>query len=231
MWDWVWRRRVVYYLTLFASLFLTAMPLIERYRPGLGTAGPFEFLLPAIDGLAFILPDFTALWLDAFRKAPERLVYGVLAVGVLLSIGGRLQGSIRNRMRAIWRAPNTPGGLPNGWLYWLRTRGTYRAAFYVLKHWILPTCFAAIIAAGLVLCLLWIAPALVSRFAFGTANTLGFVCRGGNAVEVTDRESNGKQFETRSLCTANGTHGPAGQDVPREADGSRERCLDGWLPL
>ena len=46
VWDWVWARRVTYFLTVFASLFLAALPLIEKWRPGRGPASPAEVVVP-----------------------------------------------------------------------------------------------------------------------------------------------------------------------------------------
>src|ERR1700704_3135454 len=48
-WDWVWARRVTYFLTVFASLFLVAQPLVEKWRPGRGPASPAEVVVPIID--------------------------------------------------------------------------------------------------------------------------------------------------------------------------------------
>ena len=64
---------------------------------------------------------------------------GVLLVGVLMYAGGWMQGHIRDLMRAIWRTPSAPASPPGGIVYRLRSAGPYRAFFYLLKYWILPT--------------------------------------------------------------------------------------------
>jgi len=33
VWDWVWGRRIVYFMTVLAALYLAALPLIEKWRP------------------------------------------------------------------------------------------------------------------------------------------------------------------------------------------------------
>jgi hypothetical protein len=145
VWDWVWGRRIVYFLTVLASLYLAALPLIEKWRPGRGPAGPAGIVVPIIDLVAAFLPSFVNPWLDAFRNSPGRLLVGVLLVGGLMYAGGRMQGHIRDLMRRIWRTPGAPATQDGGIVYRLRSAGPYRAFFYLLKYWILPTLFAFLI--------------------------------------------------------------------------------------
>ena len=102
VWDWVWARRITYFLTVFASLFLAALPLIEKRRPGRGPASPAEIVVPVIDLVGAFLPGFVKPWLDAFRNSPRRFLLGVILVGVLMYAGGWMQGRIRDLMRHIW---------------------------------------------------------------------------------------------------------------------------------
>ncbi len=146
VWDWVWGRRIVYFLTVLASLYLAALPLIEKWWPGRGPAGPAEVVVvPIIDLVAAFLPSFVTPWLDAFRNSPGRFLIGVLLVGGLMYAGGRMQGHIRDLMRGIWRTPGAPATRDGGTVYRLRSAGPYRAFFYLLKYWILPTLFAFLI--------------------------------------------------------------------------------------
>jgi hypothetical protein len=196
----VWLRRVVYFATVFASLFLVAMPLIELRWPGRGAGSPFEFVLPIVDGAAQFLPSALEPWLDAFRKAPERLVYGAVALVVLLYFGGWLQGRIRDVMRAIWRSPQSVGDPPRDVLYRVRTSAAYRGAFYALNQWILPAVFALLIFLVLAYCAL----VLGSRVYFAVADASGAVCRGQGGVEVAAGGSKVIDFETKEMCRATG---------------------------
>ncbi len=86
---------------------------------------------------------------------------------------------------------------PGGFVYKLRTSGKYRAFFYWLKHWILPTIFAAIIFAVLAV----IGFAVVNRILFAAWDLTGNVCKPGQTpVPVTTPV----KFETKTLCTATG---------------------------
>ena len=144
VWDWVWGRRVVYFLTVFASLYLAALPLIEKWRPGRGPASPAKVVVPIIDLAAAFLPSFVKPWLDAFRNSPGRFLIGVLLVGVLMYAGGRMQRTHpRSDARYLANAGRSGACRPSGIVYRLRSAGPYRAFFYLLKYWILPTVFAA----------------------------------------------------------------------------------------
>jgi uncharacterized protein (DUF2235 family) len=199
VWDWVWARRVTYFLTVFASLFLASLPLIDRWKPGRGPASPAEVIVPVIDLIGAFLPNFVKPWLDAFRNTPGRFLGGALAVGVLMYVGGWMQGYIRDLMRQIWRTPSAPAEKPLGFVYRLRTAGPYQAFFYLLKHWILPFVFAVLIF----LVLASVVVTLVNRVSFAALDLTGQVCTPSpNAQLVT---TSGKAtFETGTLCAATG---------------------------
>jgi uncharacterized protein (DUF2235 family) len=201
VWDWVWARRVTYFLTVFASLYLAALPLIEKWRPGRGPTSPTEVIVPVIDLLAAFLPDFARPWLDAFRNAPGRFLTGALLVGLLMYAGGWMQGQIRDLMRDIWRTRDIPAAPLDSLVYRLRTAGPYRAFFYLLKHWILPSLFALLI----LILLLAAIVTLVNRVSFAVFDAVGEVClpsQNPPARAVTGSANAG--FETKALCTATG---------------------------
>ena len=199
VWDWVWARRVTYFLTVFASLFLASLPLIEKWRPGRGPASLAEVILPIVDLIGAFLPNFVKPWLDAFRNSPGRFLIGVILVFVLMYAGGKMQGHIRDVMRRIWRTPNARPDQPEGWVYRLRTAGAYRAFFYLLKHWILPSVFAFLIFVILASVIV----ALANRISFAVFDLTGQVCvPSQNAQPVTGNATAG--FETKTLCTPTG---------------------------
>jgi len=201
VWDWVWARRITYFLTVFASLFLAALPLLEKWRPGRGPASPAEVVVPIIDLVAAFLPGFVKPWLDAFRNSPGRFLIGLLLVGLLMYAGGWMQGRIRDVMRGIWRTQAAPATPPGGFVYKLRSAGPYQAFFYVLKHWILPAIFAVIIFVLLAVAVI----TLVNRVSFAVFDLAGQVCEPSQnppAQPVTGSAM--AKFETRRLCAATG---------------------------
>jgi uncharacterized protein (DUF2235 family) len=200
VWDWVWGRRIVYFMTVLAALYLASLPLIEKWRPGRGAASPFEIVTPLIDLVGAFLPSFAKPWLDAFRHSPGRFVVGFLVLALLMWIGGWMQTRIRDLMRTIWKAPAQSAERDNSWVHWLRSAGPYRAFFYVLKHWILPAFFAAVI----LLILLYTGFCLVSRVSFMAFDATGYVCTSATpAVPVP--------FETKALCAPTGISVTKGQ--------------------
>lgn len=200
VWDWVWGRRIVYFMTVFAALYLLALPLIEKWRPGRGAASPFEIVTPLIDLAGAFLPSFVKPWLDAFRNSPGRCVAGLVAALVLMGIGGWMQTHIRDLMRRIWKAPAPTAERDESWVHRLRSAGPYRAFFYVLKYWILPAVFATLIF----LMLLYAGFCLISRVSFTAFDATGQVCTSNApAVPVTSK-SEPKSFETKALCTPTG---------------------------
>jgi uncharacterized protein (DUF2235 family) len=199
VWDWVWARRITYFLTVFASLFLASLPLIEKWRPGRGPASLAEVIVPVIDLAGAFLPSFVKPWLDAFRNSPGRFLFGVILVGLLMYAGGWMQGHIRDVMRRIWRRPNVRADQPESFVCKLRTAGPYRAFFYLLKHWILPAVFAFLIF----VILASVAVALANRISFAVFDLAGQVCepsRNSQAVIGSSAAS----FETKALCTPTG---------------------------
>ena len=202
VWDLVWKRRVAYFATMFGLLALLCMPLLQRWCPGLGAGSPLSFLIPAVDFAANYLPGILKPWFDAFREGPERLFACLVFVAMLSFYGTSMQERIRDRMREIWRTPNVEAALaPASGIYRLRSAGPYKAAYYVLKHWILPTIFALVILAML-LVLLWYAISAVSRVSFVAYDATGHVCEASKAPGDVTTLPQGIAFATSAPCTA-----------------------------
>jgi uncharacterized protein (DUF2235 family) len=199
VWDWVWGRRVTYFATVFVSLLLASLPLINKKWPGPGPSSPAEIVVPLIDLAGAFLPSFARPWLDAFRQTPGRFLVGVVLIVILLYASGWMQGHIRDLMRSIWHSPDAPARAPGGAIYALRSSGPYQAFFYVLKHWLLPSLFAIVIF----ILLASVVVAAVNRTAFTMFDAIGKVCvpsseQGG----VTGRSH--ATFDTGQLCAATG---------------------------
>ena len=198
-WDWVWWRRVVYFATVAASVFLAAMPLLVWWRPGPGPASALEIIRPVIFGVGKFLPSFASPWIDAFAEAPGWFALGLAAVAILLYLGGTAQLRIRDIMRTIWRSPLDSGGLPDSRIYRLRNHFTYRAFFYILKHWILPSLFALLIALAL-LAVVYCIPAALSRLVFGVMNATGHVCEASKDPAPVENKASTAEFTTKDMC-------------------------------
>jgi len=203
VWDWVWARRVTYFLTAFASFFLLILPLIEKWKPGRGPASIAEIIIPVVDAVAAFMPGFLGPWFDAIRASPGRFLGGALLVWFLLTLGGRMQGHIRDVMRGIWRNPTQSPTRPPGLVHAIRTSGLYQAFFYALKHWTLPTFFAAVIAV-VVLFAVW---SLLNRASFAYFDVVaGNVCAPSGDATARPVTPGGRTvtFNVRALCHPTG---------------------------
>ncbi len=172
VWNWIWLRRVVYFLTAFATSFVAAIPVWVIYAPGFGKDQVGGFVNPIVNAAASFLPGFLEPWWIAFRDGPGFVLIGAAAALALIAWGARLQETIHDVARVAWHSPASHRKLTGWreWIYRLRRLGVYQAFFYALSHWILPT--------GIMFWLFW-------WLAFGTANTLGLVCKGTGGVEVS----------------------------------------------
>src|SRR4029453_9976891 len=68
VWNLVWRRRIVYFATLLASLCLAAFPLF--HQNGAEFSSRLSFLSPLIRFAGAVLPGFAGWWIDAFATNP-----------------------------------------------------------------------------------------------------------------------------------------------------------------
>ena len=171
VWNWIWLRRVVYFLTVFATLFVVSIPFLVIYFPDVGRRSVGRFVIPIVNAAASFLPAALGPWFVAFRNAPGFVLAGVIAIAALMFWGANLQRRIRDVSRVAWHSPYGYQTL-SGWrasVYRIRRLGIYQATFYLLTHWIFPTAI-----------MFW----LFSWLAFGAANTLGLICKGTGGIEV-----------------------------------------------
>lgn len=197
VWNLVWLRRIVYFLTVIASVALAAAPLIDDLTLGANT--PLVLLRPLIALAAAFLPSMLTPWLVAYSAAPGYLVLGAAVVLVLLYIGGWLQAKIRDVMRTIWIRRPVSEGRFDSIAYPIRTFPLYRIFFYWLKHQGLPSFFAILF--------LLIIVALGSQLAFRTMDAFGKFCVSGSGAAAP-----ADAFATSDFCM------PTGVKVTREED-------------
>jgi hypothetical protein len=184
---------------VFATLFVAFIPFFVIYAPGFGFKAVGGVINPLINAGESFLPSFLEPWFVAFRNAPGFVLIGAIVIGALWPVGAVLQRKIRDVARIAWHAPQGYPAL-GGWhsaVYRLRRLGVYRAGFYLLTHWILPT--------AIMWWLFW-------WLAFGAANTLGLFCKPtGHAIDVTEADTPARKspgyaeaFKTKEVCHPTG---------------------------
>jgi uncharacterized protein (DUF2235 family) len=153
VWNLVWFRRVIYFVTLLATAALVLIPAaVQHWDPGHVAARWASWLIPVLNLADYVLPGpVNRLWTDPAKQTPEYVViFAVVIFLILLPLSSRLKASIANSMGYIWErrvgrlAPNQrpwPAAWPanTGWVYRLRTRDWYRNFFEALRWCILPT--------------------------------------------------------------------------------------------
>jgi len=103
IWNQVWRRRLIYFVTVFASIYLALYPLVVTTD----SSGEFQTRLhlvsTAIRALNSFLPGALSLWIEAYARDPSHFVVLGSLVVLMIWLGVRLGTKIEERMERIWR--------------------------------------------------------------------------------------------------------------------------------
>ena len=171
-WDQVWIRRVVYFTTVLATLFLLALPVMPLPRI---VGDNSHTLAVTIGALAGFLPGFAGNWIGAYSQHPGWFTVVAATVGILLFMGSRLKRSVNDRMLRVWAhvnrghlrasASKAQAHPPGGWIYRLRESRGYKAVFSFLSTVFWPNVFG-------ILMLAIIAGAIPLRLAFQVSSRL-----------------------------------------------------------
>jgi uncharacterized protein (DUF2235 family) len=176
VWDDVWRRRVNYFLTLFATIWTLLFPFLLR-PASQSCVGPECLISPLISYVGGWLPDFTDKLFAGYAARPGVFLISVLAIVLLMRRATRLETSLRDRMHRLFIRSfsdnprsatdiHAEAGKP-GFLRRLRRSGGYQIGLRTIKWRTGP----AIVAGVLYLSGLAVVSALL-------LTTLGFVHRG-----------------------------------------------------
>jgi uncharacterized protein (DUF2235 family) len=201
VWNIVWIKRVVYFATVAASLYLVLYPLM-RARP---RADEFStWLRPLSDVVRLIgsfLPDALAVWFNAYARNPGQFLAAALVVSVLTWLGSIvLAGKVSDTMRGIWRSPLASTAMSGGHtvLFWIRTSQPYRWFHSTLKRHVLPAVFAAIFLYG--------GLTFASHLIFDFADSAGLICEETSAAQKLEpgKASPEIVFDTKNICQPTG---------------------------
>jgi Uncharacterized alpha/beta hydrolase domain (DUF2235) len=175
VWNIVWWRRIVYFLTLFSSLYLVILPWLanalstKESLPDL-TAWLARHLEPILTVTRYLVPDWVGkTWLGPFGEEPVLFLSGLVCVAVTMLIGLSLEETIRSRAGEIWHAswgtvPKWAVDPKSTWLYKLRSNPSVIKAYRYFAWRVLPTIFL-VACAGIVAWLWWTDPGDVTIYA------------------------------------------------------------------
>lgn len=240
VWNWVWRRRVVYFATLLTTLALVAMPLYRPTELDAACEGALCVLSPAIGVLAALLPGSATLWVTSFTAHPGTFAALAVIIALLIWRGKVLERRVSDEMRCIWYrypklAPQTglPSALPalpsllNRSIEWFRSRVSYQRGWQLLTGYFLPG-LAFFVSAYLGL-------ALLNNATYALRESwVGLCHRSGERSLVTDKGATGTPLRTSEPCNPTGLNLQAGATyalrltVPVRPD--EERWRDKLMP-
>ena len=103
VWNIVWQRRIVYFLTVFSTIYLVAYPFIRAQPPSAEFSTRLTMIATAIRLLGNVLPGIASTWIDAYARDPSHLVFVGGIVTMLIYLGSRLGTDIRSAMQVVWR--------------------------------------------------------------------------------------------------------------------------------
>lgn len=194
--DLVWKKRVVYFLTVFVGLLLAFFPL---FRPATVTCeGPFCSVSFVIKLLGALLPDMLEMWVDAYATHPGSFLGVALVFFLLLKRGDHYHRGIFEAMRSLWapiipktplQAVADPGVLAHFREWWRKPSRWIQLKIFV------PV--VSVVVAGLVL-------ALAARVIFKVGEAGGLVCRGTPHPAPITSEPHAGLLSSKDACWASG---------------------------
>jgi uncharacterized protein (DUF2235 family) len=198
VWNDIWKRRIVYFATVGATVWLFAFPLLRSAPRSDEYVSPIRWVSDLIRVVGNFLPGFADTWINGFARSPGEFVLLLLLVSSLTWIGTRIASQISDRMGAIWRgAPDPPSGLPDDAIYRLRSSPLYIAFHEGLKRRWAPAFFAAM--------LVYLGVTFASHLLYNVQDVAGLTCvEDGTASGLARGEKREIDFITANLCNRTG---------------------------
>lgn len=198
VWNLVWKRRIVYFLTVGVSLWLALYPLLRKLPAKDEYLSPVRWISDIIRLVGGFLPGFAQTWTDGYARSPVQFSLLLITVTVLIAWSAWLAAGISDTMGTIWRrAPCAPTKGPTNWIYRLRTSRIYVASHDWLKRRGAPAFFA--------LLFVYLGVTLTSHLLYNVQDIAGFTCReNSQAKALTRGEEASVTFATSGLCNNTG---------------------------
>ena len=150
------------------------------------------------------LPKFASTWVDGYARAPFWFVVMVLLLAGLLSLSTRIASRTSNLMSSIWRQTSSaPSGLPDDWIYRLRSSKIYIAFHEGLNRKVAPLFFAIMFV--------YLGLSFASHVSFDVLDVWGMTCIDHaknpaipEATKLKVKEERVIPFDVSDLCTPTG---------------------------
>jgi uncharacterized protein (DUF2235 family) len=201
VWNEVWKRRIVYFATVAATIALVMFPLVSGATKADEFTSPIRGVSDLLRFVGRFLPDFASIWIDGYARAPRSFLVLAGLVCLFLLWGSRIAARISDTMGLIWRkAPAAPAGLPDNPIYRLRSHKAYIGLHEGLKRRWAPIFFALLFA--------YLVLSVASHLLYNVQDVGGLTCRETKG-QLVDLEPGSKNttpivFKTSELCHATG---------------------------
>jgi uncharacterized protein (DUF2235 family) len=200
VWNEIWKRRIVYFLTVGATFWLLIFPLVSAATREDEFTSPIRWVSDIIRIVGGFLPGFASTWINGYARAPGSFVLLAILVGGLMWWGTRIAARISVKMGTIWRGIlDVPAGLPKNWIYRLRSWNWYIAFHEWVKRRSAPAFFA--------LLLVYLGACLASHLLFNVQDVYGLTCVESATTRTLDRKDDSSgpiRFNTSDLCKPTG---------------------------
>lgn len=200
VWNEIWKRRAVYFLTVAATLWLLIFPLVRDAQPVDELNSRFRWASDILRVLQGFLPTHARFWIDGYAREPGLFLFSVMLVAGLLYLGGYIAAVTAGKMGAIWlRKPGAPSGLPTSLLYRIRSSSVYSAILTGAKSHVAPFVFAVMF--------LYLGLAIASHLLFNIQDVWGATCKeSGETIDLDVNQSVDLpvEFRTAEFCHATG---------------------------
>ncbi len=200
VWNEIWKRRIIYFATVGATLALLVFPLLSSATREDEFTSPIRWVSDLIRIVGGFLPGFVSPWIDGYARAPISFLLLVGLASGLMWWGMHIASRISVMMGTIWHgALNPPTGLPDNFIYRLRSHRAYTAFHERLKRRWAPFLLAML--------LVYLGAGLVSHLLFNVQDVYGLTCVESAAtrkLETRGETSGPIRFETSDLCKPTG---------------------------
>ena len=191
IWNTIWLRRIVYFLTVGVSIYLFAFPLMKATPAHAEFESKLRWVSDIVRTLGAFLPDAADTWINAYARQPARFSIVVIVLVAMMGCGSWLSGKIQSSMDSLWRrslgSHLIDTGKPTDFVYSIRTSKPYRDIHWAIKRGIAPFLFAVLFV--------YLGLTFASHVAFNIQDHAGLVCREWNPPEPRPGEES-KKLET-----------------------------------
>lgn len=208
LYDDVWKRRVLYFVTLAFSAALISMPLWRLDDTGPSSILFVRIIAALISLPSYLLPGFVGRWFTTWSAHPFLSIGLLAAILLSMRISSGIELRFRDAMRKQWRAVaegETPPSIDNTRLQRIRESNAYQRGLQRFKWVILPN----LVAPLMLIVAVWLIAAIGAQVRIMAFEAKPNLCsEDGNGERGPRRAPDGARsvlrLQTRAICNPTG---------------------------